>query len=161
MLISFRNIIASANHLDINNDNVYSMDLAGPDLLFLVGSIFFYWTLVILFEKRVFKCMEDNTGNITDEKDNVKLDDDVEDEIARVAQTNPKDSQIHLENLRKIYTDESGKKIAVRNVCFSLDNGECFALLGVNGAGKTTTFKSLTAEVIPTTGKTFVRGLNV
>lgn len=38
----------------------------------------------------------------------------------------------------------SSKFKAVSNLSFSLNIGECFALLGVNGAGKTTTFKSLT-----------------
>ena len=35
---------------------------------------------------------------------------------------------------------------AVDNLSFSLEFGECFALLGVTGAGKTTTFKCLTGE---------------
>ena len=39
--------------------------------------------------------------------------------------------------------------MAVENISFGLDYGECFALLGVNGAGKSTTFKSLTGGVIP------------
>ena len=37
--------------------------------------------------------------------------------------------------------------VAVSNLSFGLNNGECFALLGVNGAGKSTTFKSLVHEV--------------
>lgn len=42
--------------------------------------------------------------------------------------------------------------LAVERISFGLDYGECFALLGVNGAGKSTTFKSLTGDVLPTTG---------
>ena len=42
--------------------------------------------------------------------------------------------------------------MAVEQISFGLDYGECFALLGVNGAGKSTTFKSLTAEVKPSEG---------
>lgn len=42
--------------------------------------------------------------------------------------------------------------VAVSNLSFALNAGECFALLGVNGAGKSTTFKSLTNEVQPTSG---------
>ena len=37
--------------------------------------------------------------------------------------------------------------VAVRDVSFSLDCGECFALLGASGAGKTTTFRTLTKEI--------------
>jgi ATP-binding cassette subfamily A (ABC1) protein 3 len=34
-------------------------------------------------------------------------------------------------------------------------------LLGVNGAGKSTTFKSLTKEVLPTSGSIQIAGINV
>lgn len=34
-------------------------------------------------------------------------------------------------------------------------------MLGVNGAGKSTTFKSLTHDIVPTTGKIFVGGYNI
>lgn len=50
---------------------------------------------------------------------------------------------------------------AVDNLSFGLEYGECFALLGVNGAGKTTTFKSLTGDVVPSSGEIFIDGLNV
>ena len=50
---------------------------------------------------------------------------------------------------------------AVSNLSFSLQSGECFALLGVNGAGKSTTFKSLTCEVKPTSGKIKIAGFDV
>ena len=44
---------------------------------------------------------------------------------------------------------------------FGLEQGECFALLGVTGAGKTTTFKCLTGEEVPDTGKLFLGGHDV
>ena len=50
---------------------------------------------------------------------------------------------------------------AVKNISFGLDYGECFALIGVNGAGKSTTFKTLTRDVLPTTGEITINGLNV
>jgi ATP-binding cassette subfamily A (ABC1) protein 12 len=51
-------------------------------------------------------------------------------------------------NLKKNY----GNYLAVNNVSFGLEYGECFALLGVSGAGKTTCFKCLTGEIIPSSG---------
>jgi ABC-type multidrug transport system ATPase subunit len=51
--------------------------------------------------------------------------------------------------------------MAVENISFGLDYGECFALLGVNGAGKSTTFKSLTADVEPSEGQISVAGLDI
>jgi ABC-type Na+ transport system ATPase subunit NatA len=46
-------------------------------------------------------------------------------------------------NLRKVY----GKKTAVRNSCFTLDQGKLLAVLGQNGAGKTTTIGMLSGLV--------------
>ena len=51
--------------------------------------------------------------------------------------------------------------LAVNNISFGLDYGECFCLLGVNGAGKTTTFKSLTNDITPTSGEITINGLDI
>lgn len=48
--------------------------------------------------------------------------------------------------------------LAVERISFGLDFGECFALLGVNGAGKSTTFKSLTNDIVQTTGEITIAG---
>jgi ABC-type multidrug transport system ATPase subunit len=42
-----------------------------------------------------------------------------------------------------------------------VDYGECFIMLGVNGAGKSTTFKSLTGDIVPTSGEITIHGYNV
>jgi len=49
----------------------------------------------------------------------------------------------------------------VNDLSFGLQQGECFALLGVNGAGKSTTFKSLTGEVTPTKGMIRIDGHDI
>jgi ABC-type multidrug transport system ATPase subunit len=51
--------------------------------------------------------------------------------------------------------------VAVESTSFGLEYGECFALLGVNGAGKTTTFKSLTYDIVPTSGEISINGYSV
>lgn len=51
--------------------------------------------------------------------------------------------------------------MAVERISFGLDYGECFALLGVNGAGKSTTFKSLTRDIVPSSGEISIAGYNV
>ena len=53
------------------------------------------------------------------------------------------------------------KTMAVENVSFGLEYGECFALLGVSGAGKSTTFKCLVGEEIPSFGEVAVNGFDV
>jgi len=60
---------------------------------------------------------------------------------------------VRVYDFRKVYTTLLGEPfLAVEDISFGLQQGECFALLGVNGAGKSTTFKSLTRDIIPTNG---------
>ena len=51
--------------------------------------------------------------------------------------------------------------MAIDNISFGLEAGECFALLGVNGAGKSTTFKCLTGEVEPTMGSIHIGAYDI
>lgn len=44
---------------------------------------------------------------------------------------------------------------------FSVNKGDCFALLGTNGAGKSTTFKALTTEVSASSGRITIAGLDI
>lgn len=69
---------------------------------------------------------------------------------------------IRVSELRKAYTTLLGNPfVAVEDISFGLNYGECFALLGVNGAGKSTTFKSLTADTEPTSGEITIAGFNI
>ena len=70
---------------------------------------------------------------------------------------------VRVLNFRKAYEKSicSQPFMAVENISFGLDYGECFALLGVNGAGKSTTFKSLTASVLPSEGSVPVSGHDI
>ena len=63
---------------------------------------------------------------------------------------------IEVENLIKSF----GEIQAVRNISFSVDQGEIFAFLGPNGAGKTTTIKMLTTLLRPTSGRIAIDGLD-
>lgn len=58
-----------------------------------------------------------------------------------------------MNNFQKTYKMNCRTVKAVQGVSFGLDYGECFGLLGVNGAGKSTTFKSLTRDIVPTSGE--------
>lgn len=79
---------------------------------------------------------------------------------------------VQIENMKKVFkvpstkpgcgqSCRSDKLNAVNDLSFGLQQGECFALLGVNGAGKSTTFKSLTGEVTPTKGKVQISGHDI
>lgn len=52
---------------------------------------------------------------------------------------------VRLSHVQKKYDNV----VAVKDVSFGLEYGECFALLGVSGAGKSTLFKCLTGEIYP------------
>jgi len=77
----------------------------------------------------------------------------------------PKHSNVALrvKNLRKIYKNGCCKKgnVAINNLNFCVEPGECFGLLGLNGAGKTTTFKCITQEIGPTNGNIVVFGKDI
>jgi ABC-2 type transport system ATP-binding protein len=63
---------------------------------------------------------------------------------------------IRVQNLVKIFGDFT----AVKDISFTVKEGEIFAFLGPNGAGKTTTIKMLTTLLKPTSGSIEVDGLN-
>jgi ABC-type glutathione transport system ATPase component len=76
---------------------------------------------------------------------NLKPDEDVVEEEKRVEKLQPVDCLVRVNKLRKVYTSlHENPVVAVEGTSFSVEKGDCFALLGVNGCGKTTTFKSLT-----------------
>jgi len=60
---------------------------------------------------------------------------------------------LRVEKLRK----EFGKKAAVKDVSFSMTNGEVVGLLGPNGAGKTTIFYMIAGFINPTRGNIFLK----
>ena len=54
-----------------------------------------------------------------------------------------------------------GKKSAVKNIWFSIKQGEIFTLLGHNGAGKTTLINMLTGMLDPSHGDATLYGKTV
>ena len=64
---------------------------------------------------------------------------------------------LQIENLRKSYS----KRIVIRDVSLSLNQGEVVALLGPNGSGKTTTFYAVAGLVYPEGGHVMIDGREV
>lgn len=58
-------------------------------------------------------------------------------------------------------TKKFGTFIAANRISFTIPKGEIFGLLGPNGAGKSTTFKMLCGLLQPTSGRAFVRNLDI
>src|ERR1700732_4204085 len=61
---------------------------------------------------------------------------------------------VDVQNLVKWY----GPRLAVRDVSFSVAEGEVVGLLGPNGSGKSTIFRILTGYPVPTSGSAAVAG---
>ena len=61
-------------------------------------------------------------------------------------------------SLRNIFHRETLTKEAVRDISFSVEQGEMVGFLGPNGAGKTTTLKILSGILFPTDGKVEIDG---
>jgi len=64
---------------------------------------------------------------------------------------------ITMTGLTKTY----GKQTAVKSLGLEIEQGTCFALLGVNGAGKTTTVKMLSCLTKPTSGDAVILGRSI
>jgi ABC-2 type transport system ATP-binding protein len=64
---------------------------------------------------------------------------------------------IRVENLTKYY----GDVCAIKDVDFTVNDGEILGFLGPNGAGKTTTLRIITTYLTPTAGAVYVDDLNV
>jgi ABC-2 type transport system ATP-binding protein len=66
-------------------------------------------------------------------------------------------AMIHVKGLTKYY----GEHAAIRDLNFSIEQGEVIGFLGLNGAGKTTTLKVLGCVLLPTAGEVTVDGLDI
>src|SRR5678810_1244132 len=64
---------------------------------------------------------------------------------------------IELRNVSKKF----GEVTAVKNVNFSVKDGELVALLGPSGGGKTTVLRMISGLEMPTEGDLFIRGQRV
>jgi ABC-2 type transport system ATP-binding protein len=64
---------------------------------------------------------------------------------------------IQVEGLSKYY----GEHAAIRDLAFTIGQGESIGFLGLNGAGKTTTLKILGCVLLPTSGRVVIDGFDV
>lgn len=64
---------------------------------------------------------------------------------------------IETKGLSKYY----GPFVAIKDITFSIPQGQIVAFLGPNGAGKTTTMKILSGYLAPSEGQAFIAGLDV
>ena len=133
---------------DLVLDDNMSLEMIGGDIVALAAHFGIGILLIIIIESGFFNIFFKYLPlilpkNRINKKVAQDLDDDVirEEQRIEVSGNDP----VTVKSFRKIYTSFFRKPtVAVENISFGLDYGECFALLGVNGAGKTTTFRALT-----------------
>ena len=72
-------------------------------------------------------------------------------------------SILEIKNLKKVYSTRfSGNKVeALRDVSFSVENGEYIAIMGESGSGKTTLLNILASLDKPTSGEVLLKGKNI
>mmetsp|Transcript_16038 Transcript_16038/g.15969 ORF Transcript_16038/g.15969 Transcript_16038/m.15969 type:complete len:500 (+) Transcript_16038:1613-3112(+) len=158
--------ISSYSNWDEKSSLYKAFDIgsAGADILMLGITVPFYLLLVYVQEylethpKLLQKFWK--TPHVAPSE--YEADDDVEKEAQNALSLDPKDVQVNVRGIRKIFRQGLNKAFAaVEDVSFNVSQQECFAFLGVNGAGKTTTFKMLTGEIAPTVGEAYICGHNV
>ena len=64
---------------------------------------------------------------------------------------------IEIRDLYKYY----GERRALGELSFTIEPGQIIGLLGLNGAGKTTTLRILASDLLPTSGRVLVGGVDV
>ncbi|CAO2642148.1 ATP-binding cassette sub-family A member 17 [Lemmus lemmus] len=93
---------------------------------------------------------EDEDGDILDEAETIKF----------YFETLLKKNPLIVKEVSKVYNGKVPLQ-AVNKVSFTVEEKECFGLLGLNGAGKTSIFNMLTGEQPITSGDVFVKGCNI
>ena len=61
---------------------------------------------------------------------------------------------LEIKNLTKYY----GKKLGVKNVTLTINDGDMFGFIGPNGAGKSTTIKCILNMLYPNNGEILLDG---
>ncbi|GMF13566.1 unnamed protein product [Phytophthora lilii] len=137
--------------------NPFSGDIMGFELLYLLVTAIGYMALAVYLDySKTFPKVKNDTQEISDNR--IEIDSDVAKEAQRVASGGADGDAVKLMGLRKVYP---GGKVAVRDLSFGLQRGECFGFLGINGAGKTTTMKMLTGDVPPSRGSATLGGFDI
>lgn len=62
--------------------------------------------------------------------------------------------------VKGLFSNEKVRKMAVKDISFTIEEGEIVGYIGSNGAGKSTTIKMMTGILEPTKGQCLIHGIN-
>lgn len=68
---------------------------------------------------------------------------------------------LSVKNLSKIYGDENNHVIALDNVSFDVEIGECIAIIGASGSGKSTLLHQIGGVDHPSSGKVIINNTDI
>ena len=154
-----------------DKDLIKKFNLLLALIFYLILEIIIYATLLFIIEKYSYAYTKPSDERIpTDINDSIVLQEIERANLNNIGITdefrnsNKSEYSVRLKNLRKTFekSDDCCSKIeeivAIKNINFCVEPGECFGLLGLNGAGKTTTFKCITQELCLTNGTIYIKG---
>ena len=139
-------------------------------IVYLVLEIIIYTILLFIIEKYSYAYTKPSDKRISTNVNDSLVLQEIEranlDKIGIVDENNMSNKNeyaVRLKNLRKVFKkggccNKEPDIIAIKNLNFCVEPGECFGLLGLNGAGKTTTFKCITQELSPSNGSIYING---
>ena len=68
---------------------------------------------------------------------------------------------LRAENLNKVYGEGESRTDALKDVSFSVKQGDFLAIMGPSGSGKSTLLHILGGVEKPTSGKVFINGIDI
>jgi len=163
----------SRNHSDRKyggeGESYFAWSVAGADIFAMFMHTVCYFLLTILVEyastsPKVQQMFCNVNSPVSDDPDVGPEDSDVAAEKARILAGEADGDLVQLKGFRKVWGgrwSSAPTKVAVKDMYFSIPEGECFGFLGVNGAGKTTTLSMLSGEHAPSAGSASIAGFDV
>ena len=167
------------------NKGKYIIDYIKFDFIYLSIEIVIYTFLLFFFEnkdyllwkyfcKRKKRRIKEQRNKI-DYNEKIKYINDAPPTSSKgdIAKSVRKDKIYPLEvsNLKKYYIKNKTRflnffckkdlHLAIDDLSFKVENGECFGFIGANGAGKTSTFKCLCKEIKPTEGYVKINQIDI
>ena len=154
-----------------DSDVIKHFTLLLPMLIFLSFEIVFYTFILFIIERNYYHyIIRQNKKLKTEVKDPLVLEEieKANQEVIIISNENLPQNKysLRLKNINKEFKKacycckKDKKNVAIKNLNFCVEPGECFGLLGLNGAGKTTTFKCITQEISPTNGEIYINGID-